>query len=472
MYRHINTGCNHLQDDLPRTPGVIQIHAMQMLTREGWRDSVRLRLQSGRIAAVQTGVPPEPDDERHGIVVPALGNLHSHAFQRAMAGFAEVSGDTADNFWSWREAMYRLAHRMSPDQLEAVAAQAYMEMLECGFSRVGEFHYLHHDPSGAPYADRGEMAGRIAAAAQATGIGLTLLPVFYAHSTFGGVAPTPAQRRFVNTLDSYELLLGSCQSLTTWLPTARVGVAPHSLRAVTPEELNAVVGLAGTAPIHIHIAEQVREVDDCVASSGQRPVEWLLDHAPVTESWCLVHATQVTSGEVQGIAASGAVVGLCPVTEANLGDGVFPVAEHLRWQGRFGVGTDSNVHISLAAELSLLEYAQRLTHRLRNVVRREKQSTGRAIMEGSLAGGSQALGLEGGAIAVGAPADLVSLKEQHVALSCRVSDALIDAWIFASAGDVIDCVWVAGRNVVRGGRHVAREKIEKGFVKAMKELHR
>ncbi len=257
-----------------------------------------------------------------------------------------------------------------------------------------------------------------------------------------------------------------------------VGVAPHSLRAVTPEELTAIVRLAEAAPLHIHIAEQVREVDDCLAWSGQRPVEWLLDHAPVAQNWCLVHATHVTSDELRGISSSGAVVGLCPVTEANLGDGVFPVAEFLGRQGRFGVGTDSNVHINVAAELSLLEYSQRLTQRVRNVVRKEKQSTGRAIMEIALAGGAQALGraqglgLEhgGGSIAVGGPADFVSLNEQEVTLACRAADALIDAWIFASAGDVVDCVWVAGRKVVKEGRHVAREKIEKNFVKAMKEM--
>jgi len=450
------------------------VYAAQVLTGEGWRESVRLRLDSGRITAIETGVPPEAGDERHAIVVPALGNLHSHAFQRAMAGFAEVSGDSADNFWSWRDAMYRLAHRMNPEQLEAVAAQAYVEMLESGFGRVGEFHYLHHDASGAPYADLGEMAGRIAAAAEASGIGLTLLPVFYAHSTFGGAAPAPAQRRFINTLESYERLLQRCRSITARLPSAVVGVAPHSLRAVTPEELNAVAGFAGPAPIHIHIAEQLREVEECLAWSGRRPVEWLLEHAPVAQNWCLVHATHVTPAEVAGMASSGAVVGLCPVTEANLGDGVFPVAAFLSQQGRFGVGTDSNVHISVASELSLLEYSQRLTQRVRNVVRRDKQSTGRAIMQTAFVGGSQALGGNGGdnsgSIFVGAPADFVSLNEHHVALSCRASDALLDAWIFASSGDVVDCVWVAGRKVVAEGRHVAREKIERGFVKAMKEL--
>jgi formimidoylglutamate deiminase len=446
------------------------IHARQVLTRDGWRDSVRLHLQSGKVAAMQVGVPAEADDECHGVLVPALGNLHSHAFQRAMAGFAEVSGDSADNFWSWRDEMYRLAHRLNPDQLQAVAAQAYVEMLECGFGRVGEFHYLHRGPNGEQYTDIGEMAGRIAAAAEASGIGLTLLPVFYAHSTFGGAEPTPGQRRFLNTLESYESLLERCRSLTSALPAATVGVAPHSLRAVTAEELRAVAAMAGSAPVHIHVAEQVREVEECIAWSGQRPIAWLLDHAPVDRNWCLVHATHVTSEEVRGIAKSGAVVGLCPVTEANLGDGVFPVAEFLGAKGLFGVGTDSNVHISLAAELSLLEYSQRLTHRARNVVRREKHSTGRAVMEIALAGGAQALSGEGGTIAVGGPADFVSLNEQHTALSCRASDALIDSWIFASAGEVVDCVWVAGRKVVADGHHVARQNIKREFVKTLQEL--
>ena len=451
------------------------IHAAQALTREGWRDSVRLQVQAGRIVSLQAGVPAEAGDEKHAILVPALGNLHSHAFQRAMAGLAEVSGDSADNFWSWREAMYRLAHRMNPEQLEAVAAQAYVEMLESGFTRVGEFHYLHHDANGAPYSDVGEMSARIFAAAEASGIGLTLLPVFYAHSTFGGAAPKPAQHRFLNTLESYETLLQRCRTLASRLNTAVVGVAPHSLRAVTPEELVAVAKLAGKAPVHIHVAEQVKEVEECLAWSGQRPVEWLLNHAPVAANWCLVHATHVTPKEVQGIAESRAVVGLCPVTEANLGDGIFPVSQLLEHRGRFGIGTDSNVHISVAAELSLLEYSQRLAERARNVVRKEKHSTGRAIIELALAGGAQALGGGEGTIAEGHAADFVSLNEQHTALAnalaSRTANALLDAWIFASAGHVVDSVWVAGTKLVSQGRHVAREHVARGFVKAMKELH-
>lgn len=451
-----------------REPGghVQNLYVDRVLTIEGWRNSVRLELQSGRIAALQTDTQPQPGDERHAILVPALGNLHSHAFQRGMAGLAEIAGDTADSFWSWRDVMYRFALRMNPEQLEAIAAQAYVEMLEAGFGRVGEFHYLHHDADGAPYSDIGEMASRVAAAAESTGLGLCLLPVFYAHSTFGGAAPGNAQRRFINSLDSYQRLLERCRRLT-----ARVGVAPHSLRAVTKDELLAVAEMAGSAPVHIHIAEQTKEVDECLAWSGRRPVAWLLENAPVDERWCLVHATHVDEQEIAGMAKRGAVVGLCPVTEANLGDGVFPVQELIRHGGRFGVGTDSNVHIGVASELSLLEYSQRLTHRARNVVRRNQQSTGRAIMQFALAGGAQALGGDG-RIEQGAAADFVSLDSQHPALYSRDGDALLDAWIFASAGHLVDCVWVAGRKVVAAGRHVARDQVRTRFGQVMRELCR
>ncbi len=447
------------------------LYADRVLTADGWRHSVRLQLQSGRIAALQTDVRAEPGDEHHAVMVPALGNLHSHAFQRGMAGLAEIAGDSADSFWSWRDVMYRFALRMNPDQLEAIAAQAYVEMLEAGFGRVGEFHYLHHDADGTPYADIGEMAGRIAAAAESTGLGLCLLPVFYAHSSFGGAAPGHAQRRFINSLDSYQRLLERCRQLTASLPAAEVGVAPHSLRAVTKDELLAVADMAGSAPIHIHIAEQTKEVDECVAWSGRRPVAWLLENAPVDERWCLVHATHVDAREVAGMAEAGAVVGLCPVTEANLGDGVFPLTDLQGQSGRFGVGTDSNVQIGVASELSLLEYSQRLTHRARNVVKRGSQSTGRAIMEYALAGGAQALAGTG-RIEQGGSADFVSLDPRHPALYSRDHDALLDAWIFASAGNPVDCVWVAGKKVVESGRHLAAAPIRDRFRTVMKDLCR
>ncbi len=442
------------------------IFAGQALLPEGWASDVRMTLKDGRIATVETGVAAAPGDERHGAIVPGMANLHSHAFQRGMAGLAELRGPGSDSFWSWRTVMYRFALSMNPEQVEAVAAQLYVEMLEAGFTRVGEFHYLHHDADGRPYADIGELAARIAAAARTTGIGLTLLPVFYAHAGFGGSAPGEGQRRFINDRDGYARLLARCRELTAALPGGVTGVAPHSLRAVTPEELAAVVALAGDAPIHIHIAEQVKEVEDCIAWSGRRPVEWLLENAPVDGRWCLIHATHMTDAETDAMAASGAVAGLCPITEANLGDGTFAAIRFLAGGGRFGIGSDSNVLIGLGDELRQLEYSQRLLHRGRNMIAAPGGSTGRALFDGAMAGGAAALGVATG-LAAGAPADFVSLRSRHdVPLS---GDRLLDAWVF-SAGVAPDTVWVAGRKLVENGRHAAREATAARFAEAMRAL--
>jgi formiminoglutamate deiminase len=343
-------------------------------------------------------------------------------------------------------------------------------MLEAGFCRVGEFHYLHHDIDGRPYNDIGEMAGRIAAAAELTGIGLTLLPVFYAHSTFSGAAPNPDQRRFINTPDSYHRLLEQCHQAVRTLDNAVVGVAPHSLRAVTPEELAAVTAMAPQGPIHIHIAEQIKEVEDCLAWSGQRPVQWLLDHAAVDHRWCLVHATHIERIEATGIAKSGAIAGLCPITEANLGDGIFDALDFVGQGGRFGIGTDSNVQVGVADELRLLEYSQRLLHKTRNVLGNPERSTGRMLLEQSLNGGAAALGSGASDMAIGSAADLVSLDLRHPAMVGRHGDALIDAWIFNGGNDAVDCVWVGGRKVVEHGRHARRDQVRQGFFKTMKEL--
>ena len=284
---------------------------------------MRVAIEDGVIVAVESGAAAREGDERHAIMAPAAANVHSHAFQRAMAGLAEIRGRDIDTFWTWRETMYRFALTMSPDDVEAVAAQLYVEMLEAGFAAVAEFHYLHHAPDGSPYGSPAEMAGRIIAAARRVGIGMTLLPVFYAHSTFGGAPPRPEQRRFVNDVASFAQLVDDCRRMVRGVPGETVGIAPHSLRAVTPSELFELASLAGDAPIHIHAAEQIKEVEDCVAWSGARPVRWLLDNADVDERWCLVHATHMDKAETQGLARSGAVAGLCPVTEANLGDGIF-----------------------------------------------------------------------------------------------------------------------------------------------------
>lgn len=299
------------------------LHAGSALLPQGWASDVRISITGGVISNINIGVDAEAADERHSVLVPAMSNLHSHAFQRAMSGLAELRGPSDDSFWSWRVLMYRFALQMTPEQIEAVAAQLYMEMLEAGFCRVGEFHYLHHDRDGSPYANIAEHAERIGAASVEAGIGLTLLPVFYAHSGFGGQAPIDGQRRFINSIESFGRLMEDCRKMQASLPGMQLGMAPHSLRAVTPDELTAILPLAEGGPVHIHVAEQTKEVEDCIAWSGARPVEWLLDSAPVDDRWCLIHATHLTDKEVANMATSGAVAGLCPITEANLGDGTF-----------------------------------------------------------------------------------------------------------------------------------------------------
>jgi formimidoylglutamate deiminase len=446
------------------------IHAASALTPQGWRTNVRLTIEAGHFVAVEAGVAPKPGDERHAIAIPGMPNVHSHAFQRGMAGRAEVRGQSPDSFWTWRDWMYRFALTMNPDQMAAVACQLYVEMLEAGFTRVGEFHYLHHDRDGRPYASIAEMATRIASAASDTGIGLTLLPVFYAHSNFGGATPTAGQRRFLSDIDGFARLLEGCRLAIAGLEGANIGVAPHSLRAVAPEELAAVCPMAGSGPIHIHAAEQVKEVEDCLAWSGARPIEWLLDHAPVDSKWCLIHATHMNERETEQLADTKAVAGLCPVTEANLGDGIFNGPAFIGHGGQFGIGSDSNVRIGVAEELRQFEYAQRLAHRARNIMAVAGGSTGRALFDGALRGGAQALQADGGAIASGAPADFVTLDAAHPGFAGCAGDRILDAWIFAGAGPAVDCVWVRGRKLVEGGKHRAHERILSRFRAAMDEM--
>jgi formiminoglutamate deiminase len=438
---------------------------------EGWRNNVRLTLEKGRISAIETGVEAASGDERHAIFLPAMPNLHSHAFQRGMAGLAERAGTGDDSFWTWREVMYRFVDRLDPEGMAAIAALAFAEMLESGFARVGEFHYLHHDVDGQPYDDIAAMTQAIAAAAGETGIALTLLPVFYAHSGFGGAAPAHGQRRFINDVDRYARLLEAARDAVAGLDEAIVGVAPHSLRAATTDELAAVTALAQGAPVHIHIAEQLPEVEACLAWSGARPVEWLMDHADVGPDWCLVHATHITDAERAAIVRSGAVAGLCPITEANLGDGLFPARAFLAEGGRFGVGSDSNVEIDAAAELRLLEYGQRLAHRGRNLLADGAgQSTGASLYRGALAGGGQALGRRSDGLAVGAAADIVSLRGDDTAFAGRTGDAILDSWIFGGGACLVDCVWRGGVRRVEGGRHVARDAIAARYRAAMAKL--
>ncbi len=445
------------------------IHLKSALTPQGWQDDVRLAVADGRLVAVEVGVPAEIGDERLGIGVPGVPNLHSHAFQRAMAGLAETRGADADSFWSWREQMYRFALTMTPDDVEAVAGQAYVEMLEAGFTRVGEFHYLHHDTDGKPYGALGEMAERIGAAAASAGIGLTLLPVFYAHGGFGGAPAGEGQRRFLNDEKRYARLLEASRKAVAGLPGAVVGVAPHSLRAAAPAQLQAIVALADGGPVHIHVAEQVREVEECLAWSGARPVQWLLDNAAIDGRWCLIHATHMNDDETAGMAASGAVAGLCPITEANLGDGIFPADTFLEAGGAFGVGSDSNVDISPAGELRQLEYSQRLARCARNVLARPGGSSGARLLAGALDGGARALGAGPAGFVAGASADLVTLRADDPGFPLDPA-GLLDAWVFSAGNRLVDTVHVRGRRVVDGGQHRDRARIGARYRATMAKL--
>ncbi|WP_234679787.1 formimidoylglutamate deiminase [Bradyrhizobium monzae] len=448
-----------------------RLHFASALLPSGWANDVQVVLTAGAIAEVTPGVTPSAGDERHAIALPGLASLHSHAFQRGMAGLAELRGDSTDTFWTWRETMYRFALAMTPDDVAAVATLLYVEMLEQGFTRVGEFHYLHHDRDGSHYADPAEMAARVAQAAEASSIGLTLLPSFYAHGSFGGAAPHDGQRRFICSVDQFAKLMTASHEAIAALPDANIGIAPHSLRAVAPDELAAIIPLAEGGPVHIHAAEQVKEVEDCLAWSGRRPVQWLLEHAPVDQRWCLIHATHMTDEEVGTFAKTGAVAGLCPVTEASLGDGIFPGREFADAGGLFGVGTDSNVLVGVAEELRQLEYGQRLKHRARNVLSSGAgRSTGRTLFDTALAGGARALAQPIAGLAPGARADIVTLDVAHPSLAGRARDAIIDGWIFAAGNGAIDCVWAGGNKVVESGRHKLRQAARERFNAAVRRL--
>lgn len=448
-----------------------RLHFASALLPSGWANDVQVVITAGAIAAVTPGVTPAAGDERHAIALPGLASLHSHAFQRGMAGLAELRGDSTETFWTWRETMYRFALAMTPDDVAAVATLLYVEMLEQGFTRVGEFHYLHHDRDGSHYADPAEMATRIAEASEASGIALTLLPSFYAHGSFGGAAPHDGQRRFICSVDQFAKLIAASRKAIANLPDANIGIAPHSLRAVTPDELTAIIPLADGGPVHIHAAEQVKEVEDCLAWSGRRPVQWLLEHVPVDQRWCLIHATHTTNEEVNAFARTGAVAGLCPITEASLGDGIFPAREFLDAGGLFGVGTDSNVLVGVADELRQLEYGQRLKHRARNVLSGGAgRSTGRTLFDDALAGGARALAQLIAGLTPGARADIVTLDAAHPSLAGRTRDAVIDGWIFAAGSGAIDCVWAGGNKVVESGRHKLRQAARERFNASVRRL--
>jgi len=433
---------------------------------DGWDQNVLIRVDAhGIIKAVEPNAGNTGGAERlRGATLPGLPNLHSHTFQRGMAGLAERRGPAHDSFWSWREVMYRFVRVLTPEDVEAIAAMAMVEMLEGGFTSLAEFHYLHHAPDGRPYANPAEMAERIAAAAARTGIGLTLLPVLYSHGGFGGQPAGEGQRRFLNDLDRYLQLHEASAKALRGLPGSVLGLAPHSLRAITPEQLKRLIEAIPEGPIHIHIAEQVKEVEDCLAWCGRRPVAWLAGNVTLSGRWTLIHATHMDEGEVAAVAASGAVAGLCPITEANLGDGVFEGIAFLGHQGRIGVGSDSNVEITAAGELRMLEYSQRLRHRGRNLLAgQEGASTGETLYRAALEGGRQALAQPVGAIAPGQRADLVVLDTDHPAFASGRPADFIDSYVFGAGSQAVATVIVAGMSVVSDGRHHCRDAIVRRY---------
>lgn len=447
--------------------------AERALLPSGWANDVRLEVDAaGVLTHVQAGSHADGAERLGGPLLPGMPNLHSHAFQRAMAGLAEVAGNPNDSFWTWRDLMYRLVGKISPDQLGTIARQLYIEMLKAGYTSVAEFHYVHHDTDGAPYADRAELALRISQAASAAGIGLTLLPVLYSHSGFGGQAPNDGQRRFINSTENYLSLQSRLQPLLAGRPNQALGLCFHSLRAVTPGQIHEVLAASDRdCPVHIHIAEQQKEVDDCLSWSGARPLQWLYENVEVDQRWCLVHATHADAREVSLMSRSRAIAGLCLTTEANLGDGIFPAVDFLAQGGRLGIGSDSHVSLSVVEELRWLEYGQRLRDQRRNrLYRPDQPMVGRTLFDAALEGGAQALGQPVGALDVGKRADWLVLDGNDPYLATASGDGILNRWLFAGGDRQVRDVMVGGQWVVRDGRHPGEEESARSFAQVLREL--
>lgn len=445
----------------------------------GWASRVLLETdEHGDISRLQPGtreIPPVAQ-HLHGVTLAGMPNLHSHAFQRALAGRAEKFSGEQDNFWSWRQEMYQLVSRLQPEHLEAIAAQLYLEMLKAGYTAVAEFHYLHHDHNGKAFNDVSTMSRQILQAAASTGIGLTLLPVLYMSSGFDGAAPESPQSRFsFHRAAEYLDLVSGLQRESKQLPQVEIGLAPHSLRAVPLPILREVCGefslSSPDAPIHIHIAEQQREVEDCLHHCGRRPVQLLCEQLPVDQRWCLVHATHLAADELATLAATRAVAGLCPTTEANLGDGLFPLREWQLDAGLLGIGSDSNSSVSPIEELRWLEYGQRLQRLQRNIFAGKLHpNVGANLWREACRGGAQALGRKHGGLKVGARADMVTLDTEHPLLIGREEDTLIDSLIFSGNSSLFCQVISGGQWLIRDGHHAREEEIGARFKQAIKEL--
>ncbi|WP_127958263.1 formimidoylglutamate deiminase [Serratia microhaemolytica] len=445
--------------------------ASRALLPSGWAHNVRLDVDDlGQFSQITPDALPDGAVCLHGDVVPGMPNLHSHAFQRVMAGLAEIAGDPQDSFWTWRDLMYRLLQRLTPDQVAVIARQLYIEMLKGGYTQVAEFHYLHHAPGGKRYADLGEMTAQLSWAAEQAGIGLTLLPVLYSYAGFGAQPAQAGQLRFIQDVDSY---LRQQQVVARQVATLREqnqGICFHSLRAVELQQMQQVLAHSSDQlPVHIHIAEQQKEVNDCLAWSGQRPVAWLYQQLAVDQRWCLVHATHLDQGEIHSIAASQAVAGLCPSTEANLGDGIFPGVAYLQQQGRWGIGSDSHVSLSVVEELRWFEYGQRLRDQRRNRLSTPQQpSVGDWLYQQALQGGAQACGVAIGKLAIGYRADWLVLDGDDPYLQGTPAVSLLNRWLFAGGQQQIRDVFVAGRQVIEQGQHHLQQQSDAQFLQVLK----
>ena len=446
-------------------------HFSSALTDQGWKNDVSISVDGQ--GTIERVTPDSKTGSRiNGIAIPAVANVHSHAHQRFMQGLAEKAGPGTDSFWTWREIMYGFALRLGPEDLQAVAAQLYMESLKSGFSVIGEFHYLHHQPDGTPYDEPAELSLRCLAAAEQAGIAITMLPTLYSFGGFGGQPSLPGQRRFVNDADGYLNIHETLRTVCGNHPLRRLGISPHSLRAVTPELLSAVIaGIDSKSPIHIHVAEQTREVDDCLAWCGKRPVDLLLDSFDVTARWTAIHATHMTEAETARLAKCGAIAGLCPTTEANLGDGIFPATAYTNQGGAIAIGSDSHITVSPAEDIRMLEYSQRLRDRTRNALAAGPgQSTGRGLFDAVLKGGARSVTHPMGVLAAGYRADIAVLDADHAALIGREEDDALDAWIFSGGNACVKDVIVGGAHVVHDRHHVREAEITANFRAAIRRV--
>ena len=447
------------------------LFARHALLPQGWQRDVLLEWDTrGDLTRVVPQASAPLGVARADHVLPGMVNLHSHAFQRALGGLTERAGEGPDSFWTWRDLMYRFAARITPEQIEAIAAQLFAECLRHGYTSLCEFHYLQRGPGGEPYARPAETAERVAAAGHATGMGLTLLPVLYSHAGFGEQPLRPEQRRFRTGVDDVLAIVEALSPLRGG--QLEVGAAPHSLRAATIDQIRALSAqLPEGRPLHIHIAEQQGEVEQSLAHCGKRPVASLMEQVEVDERWCLVHATHLVDEEVRAIACSGAVAGLCPSTEANLGDGLFPLQSFIAQGGRFGIGSDSHVSQSPVEELRWLEYGQRLQHQRRNVAFTAGQrDVGQYLWQAALSGGAQAAGRKVGALAEGLRADLLVLDGSHPNLDGVRDEEVLGRFLFCGNDNLVRDVLCGGRWVVQGGRHVAQDAIAQRYRRAVNEL--